>query len=181
MRHLYLLLLIFLFGCGPDEFIPSFQVESAVGMKPVYADSTNQNISLDAPRAIEQAGKIYSYGDLLIVGEREEGIHILDNSDPRNPENLLFVTIPGNNDFAVKDGIVYADSYFDLLALQISMDTVIVTKRLNLLGVDDPSAYDLSADYPPVHDIYFECVDPSRGEIIGWVSTMIDNPQCYRP
>lgn len=69
---------------------------------------------------IEQAGKIYTKGNFIYLNEVNKGIHIIDNSNPRSPVQIAFLSIPGNQDIAIKDNILYADMYSDLLALDIS-------------------------------------------------------------
>jgi hypothetical protein len=54
------------------------------------------------------------------VNEYQKGIHVFDNTNPSDPQNLKFIEIPGNVDLAIKDNILYADSYVDLLAIDIS-------------------------------------------------------------
>ena len=65
-------------------------------------------------------GKIYLYNDHLFINESGEGIHIIDNRDKSNPLNISFINIPGNVDMAVKNNVLYVDSYMDLLAIDIS-------------------------------------------------------------
>ena len=60
------------------------------------------------------------YGNLILFNERNRGIHVIDNANPAAPANLLFLPVPGNIDIAVKDNILYADSYIDLVANDIS-------------------------------------------------------------
>ena len=71
------------------------------------------------PREIAKAGKIYVYGNTLLVNEKNKGIHIIDNSNKQSPRNLHFIEIPGNIDIAVKDDILYADSFTDLVIIDI--------------------------------------------------------------
>jgi len=83
-------------------------------------------------REIQKAGKIYVYGDILLVNEKSKGIHIIDNSDKQNPKNLYFIEIPGNIDIAVKDGYLYADSFTDLVVMDIrNLDDIKTVKRKN--------------------------------------------------
>ena len=79
---------------------------------PVYLsiDEIRQDISVEAPRKLESPGKLYFYGQYVLVGERNEGIHIIDNTDPSNPNNLGFIDIPCNNDMAVYNDVLYADN-----------------------------------------------------------------------
>lgn len=77
-------------------------------------------IRLEASREISRPAKIYVRGKYLFISEQYEGIHIVDNSDPRAPLNQAFIRIPGCVDMAVKGDILYADNATDLLALSIS-------------------------------------------------------------
>ncbi len=76
--------------------------------------------AIKEPREIEKAGKIYVYGETLLINEKNKGIHVVDNSDRTNPTNKHFIEIPGNIDLAVKDGYLYVDSYVDLIVLNIN-------------------------------------------------------------
>ena len=67
-----------------------------------------------------QSGKIYFKDHYIFVNEYQKGIHVIDNEDPRNPQIIKFIEIPGNVDMAIADDILYADSYVDLLSIDIS-------------------------------------------------------------
>ena len=79
-----------------------------------------KDLKTEAPRALEHPGKIYVQDKYLFINEVAEGLHIIDNSDPANPRSVAFVKIPGNGDMAVRGNILYADSYSDLVALDIT-------------------------------------------------------------
>ena len=90
---------------------------------PVYLEMSTiraKDIVVAPPQELENPGKIYIYGDYLFVNEPQKGIHILDNSNPAAPINVNFIKIDGNVDLAINSGILYADSYVDLLAFDIS-------------------------------------------------------------
>lgn len=72
---------------------------------------------------LEKPGKIYVRGNILFINEVKKGVHIIDNTDPKNPKNLSFVEILGNADIAVKGNVLYADSYTDFLVFDISQPT----------------------------------------------------------
>ncbi len=76
---------------------------------------------VSAPREIEKAAKIYNYkdGDILLINERNKGIHIIDNRVRETPVNVGFIEIPGNIDMAVNSGYLYVDSFTDLIVLDI--------------------------------------------------------------
>ncbi|NOT35883.1 MAG: hypothetical protein HOP11_00735 [Saprospiraceae bacterium] len=89
---------------------------------PVYVskDEIKNGYKVGASRTLKSAGKIYVYGDYLLINEPYEGIHIVNNSNPSSPQFISFITIPGNLDLAVINNILYADNYTDLLAINIS-------------------------------------------------------------
>ncbi len=90
--------------------------------EPVYTPLSviRSSIKLDAPRPLEGVGKIYFKDGYLYVNQPGKGIHIIDNRDPANPNVKAFITIPGNYDLAIRNAILYADSYIDLVAIDIS-------------------------------------------------------------
>lgn len=71
-------------------------------------------------REITNPGKIYLGNDVILIGEEQEGIHVIDNSDPINPTSVNFINIPGNKEFFVKDNKIYAETYYDLVKIDIS-------------------------------------------------------------
>lgn len=88
---------------------------------PIYlaVDEIRKDIQMLGAMPLKNPGKLYYYKEYIIINERREGLHIIDNRNPENPENIAFVKIPGNVDMAVKNGILYADNYIDLLAIDI--------------------------------------------------------------
>lgn len=73
----------------------------------------------EAPRDLTNPGNIYYYNDQIFINERHEGIHVIDNTNPSNPVNIGFISIPGNENLAIKNGILYANSYVDLLTIDL--------------------------------------------------------------
>jgi hypothetical protein len=89
------------------------------------------SIDTEESRDLQNPGKIYFYNDYLFVNEYLKGIHVIDNSNPALPVNLAFISIPGNVDIAVKDDILYADSFVDLVSIDISdIEDIQEVKRL---------------------------------------------------
>lgn len=93
-----------------------------VRLDPIYktVEAIRNEFSIGVPRDLKNPGKIYVYGQYLLINEINEGIHIIDNSNPANPVPLSFVLISGNKDMAVKENVMYADNAIDLLAIDIS-------------------------------------------------------------
>ena len=79
-----------------------------------------EGVRTEEPRTMKTPGKIYTKGGFLFVNELKEGIHLIDNRNPSSPRPIAFLRIPGNGDMAVRDNILYADSYMDLVAFDIS-------------------------------------------------------------
>ena len=73
-----------------------------------------------AAQSLKNTGKIYFYDKYILVNEQKQGIHVIDNSNPSNPQNVGFISIGGNVDMAVKGNYLYADNYSDLITVDIS-------------------------------------------------------------
>ncbi len=90
--------------------------------EPVYTtiEEIRSDIKLTAAQPVQNVGAIYFKDDVLYVNEPGKGIHIINNADPENPVMMKFLNIPGNYDLAIKGHTLYADSYVDLVAFDIS-------------------------------------------------------------
>lgn len=163
------MLLIFLVACQTQEKKEALRIE---GYTPVYGTKDDLKAGFESPRAIKNPGKIYIYKQYLLVNEAKQGIHVFDNSNPANPAPVGFISIPGNSNMAIRNDILYADLYGNLVALSTSDFTSIQEKsRLPLrewyFGVPAPAGF------------YFECIDPEKGVAISWKKTQLINPACY--
>ncbi|GAB4001278.1 hypothetical protein GCM10028807_57190 [Spirosoma daeguense] len=79
-----------------------------------------EGVRVEEARELKQPGKIYTKSGYLFINELKEGLHIIDNRDPSSPKPIAFLRIPGNGDMAVRNNILYADSYMDLVAFDIT-------------------------------------------------------------
>jgi hypothetical protein len=146
---------IYLIGCCTTHHVEYTQ---KVYM-PVYKilSEVRNSIKAESPRNLKNPGKIYVYGTYLLINEKGEGIHIIDNSNPKAPNKISFLKIPGNGDIAVKNNILYADSYIDLVAFDISNpQSPALVKRLE--GIF-PNPLDLDGQY----------IDSEKGLLVEWV------------
>jgi hypothetical protein len=86
------------------------------------SEIANQEMSFIAGDevSLKNPGKIYYYNNHLFINEFQEGIHIYNNTDASNPVKIGFIEIPGNQDIAVKNGVLYADHYTELFTINIS-------------------------------------------------------------
>lgn len=90
--------------------------------EPQYStsDEIKAAVSLGDPKPLSDIGRIYFKDGILFINETGEGIHIIDNTNPAHPTPLRFLHIPGNFDLAIRGNTLYADSYVDLVAFDIS-------------------------------------------------------------
>jgi hypothetical protein len=79
------------------------------------------SVKPEAPRELSHAGKIYFKDNFLYITEVDEGIHVIDNRNPSNPVHRSFIRIPGTSDLAIFGNVLYADSYVDLVAIDVSV------------------------------------------------------------
>jgi hypothetical protein len=178
MKHNLLLFLAFvMLSCIPDSDDPDRkgQVFDKTGYRPVYrSEAEVSNIQVLGETPLSDPGKIYIYGTYLFVNEKGKGVHIIDNSDPKNPDNLSFISIPSNFDIAVKENWLYADNATDLLVFDISKpEAPKLTKR-----IDDAIA---ALSFPLYTNVYFECADPRKGVVVDWEKVNMDTrPNCFR-
>lgn len=113
-------------SCVQDDNGDFIDYQVAIPVTQSLADF-RASVSIEDPQPIQQPGKIYTYEDYIFVNDFFQGIHIIDNSNPENPVKLSYLKIPANQDIAVKDDILYADSGIDLVAFNISNITNITT------------------------------------------------------
>lgn len=86
----------------------------------VNLQQMRNSVKMEGSQALHQPGKLYLRDPWLFISEAGEGIHIIDNSNKENPVTKAFLRIPGCFDMAVSGNILYADSYTDLLAFDIT-------------------------------------------------------------
>ena len=127
---LLLLALMALFtSCEKDATEEEFYNVAVPVVKPI--EEFRAMVKISEPRAITEAGKIYSYGDYVFINDDQKGVHIIDNSDHRNPVKMKFLEIPQNTDIAVKDDMLFANSAMDLVVFDISdMNNITQAERM---------------------------------------------------
>jgi hypothetical protein len=153
LLSLGLLFLISLSACEDKvEFTRTYTVFEAVYTSPAEIRASFQ---VTSPEVLREPGKIYLWGNYLFINEPGQGIHVIDNSDKTNPVNLKFIQLPGSYDLSVKGGYLYADSYMDLVVLDIQdINNIRITSRSENI-------------FASVFNNGF--YDPERGIVTGWV------------
>ena len=151
------LIAIFMSNCVKDTRIITYTANV-----PVYMPYDQvQVISSESPRTISDPGKIYLWDNYIFVNEINKGIHVIDNSNPSSPVFVSFMNIPGNIDISVKDNILYADNFLDLVAVDIStISSPVVVKRIDKQFPYSIPEYD--TDYP------ISELDSEKGMVSSW-------------
>jgi len=177
MKYLLPILALFLImSCVPEPNSQNSDSPAEVeGMRPIYAEGDSwKAMTVSGPEPVKNLGKIYYKDQHIYVIERSRGIHIINNTDPANPQHLKFIHLQGCNDVAIKGNILYADNFTDLVSIDISdFDNIELVNRLDDL-------YPNQLDYPETFEGYFECVDPTKGRVITWMLDTLNFPKCSR-
>ncbi len=116
-----LLLMAFSFtSCLEDTCERQFTYTTYTPVYLTYDQVHSGEVVNESPRELKDPGKIYFYNNFIFINEGREGVHVIDNTNPDDPQNIAFISIDGNEDVAIQNGIMYANSYVDLLAIDIS-------------------------------------------------------------
>ena len=112
-------------GCLKDTCTRTYTL-----LTPVYKtmQQVRANIRNAPSEQIESPGKLFMYGNYIFLNEVDKGVHVIDNTNPAQPVNKYFITIPGNVDVAVRGNILYADMYSDMVTIDISNPSAIQLK-----------------------------------------------------
>ena len=115
---------------------------------------------------ISQRGKMCFYNGYLYISEPEKGIHIIDNRNPAAPQNIGFIELIGNADLAIRNDLLYADAFIDLVWFDINNPAKPELKgRLeNVFPQGLPEIpNDYNCDYSQVYS-----ANGTKGIIVGW-------------
>ncbi len=156
------LLGVFSTACEDEVF------ETFKGNSPIYLsyEDLRESITLTNVQTISKPGKIYFKDNFIFINEIMKGVHVIDVSDPSNPNAVGFIEIPGNVDIAIKEDILYADSYIDLVAIDVSnlSDIKEVGRIENIFPYTIP-------EYKEGHRL--AQIDEDKGVVIDWEITTI--------
>jgi hypothetical protein len=155
--QMMILLMIVTSSCT-DKIYETFTANSPVYLS--YSDLRSA-VKMSASRELNNPGKIYFKDQYLFINEKMKGVHVYDVSDPANPQNKGFIEIPGNIDIAIKDNVLYADSYIDLVSIDVSSFSAI--KEVG--RVEKVFPYTL-----PVYDTKYPLakIEEDKGVVTGW-------------
>jgi hypothetical protein len=167
MFHFLLGLLLFAACEKPEQ-----DLFSGMGKRPVYVPVAElAAIENLAPQPIANTGTIFLRDTLFFMLEQKKGIHVFSVKDSLNTVNLTFFQIPAVTDFTLVGDRLYADSWRDLVTIDISdlLAIRLVDRKTNVFS---------PVLYPPLYNGIFECVDESRGAVVDWIDADLENVRC---
>jgi len=133
------------------------------GNSPVYMsyDNLRKAVKVEQNAELENPGKIYFKDNYIFIVEELKGIHVYDNSNPASPVRKAFVNLPGVVDISISGYIMYADSFVDLVVLDVQdINNIHEAGRIkDILPYTVPPA---DNDYP------LAFVDEDKGVVIDW-------------
>jgi len=106
-------------------------------------------------------GKLMVSGNYKFVTDVNRGVHIFDDTDPRNPRKVAFINIPGTLDIALKNNTLLANAYSALVAIDITNPAQAQLKSL------------LPAAFPPVYVGNAPIMDSLGNVAVAWVADTV--------
>lgn len=170
------LLVIFALSSCRDKIYEEITYTANVPVYMEFSDFRNA-VAKSSTQQLNNPGKIYFKDNVLFINELHEGVHVIDNSNPASPQMVTFISIPGNVDIAIRGNVLYADSYIDLVAIDISDPfSPIEIDRIEEAFPNVLPPFDVSL---PVYGLDF-----TKGVVVGWdqkeVTEVIENSSYYR-
>ncbi|SNR86688.1 LVIVD repeat-containing protein [Hymenobacter mucosus] len=123
-----------------------------------------QAVAVLPPRDMHNTGKIFLRDPYILINERYQGVHIINNQDPSHPRPVAFLRIPGNVDVAMKGNLLYADSGPDLLTFDLSNvqeARLLHRVREAVPELPMPETGDVPTEYQPQNR-------PADAVVVGW-------------
>lgn len=149
---------LFMFTACNDEEGNNETAKFAVPIVKTLSEIRN-SISIESAQPTQSDGKIYVTQSLLFYVAQESGIHVFDNSNPQNPQNMIFINLEGVHDIAIKGNYLYADNFVDLVVFDISdLNNITLVRTVeNVLefypAYPEEAEYYAYEDYPGVNEI----------------------------
>lgn len=176
MKKIGILLVVFAFlqSCDMDTQVSSLDMSKtfliATPVKTNLAEFKEEAVQVTEPVPIQQSGKIYAYKNYIFVNDLNLGFHILDNTDPTAPTNIGFIKLEGNNDISIKDDRLFADSYGDLVVMDISniSDISLVQRMEDAIYQEYWCTVGWNVEWPAADAYDYTDFDAERDALTGW-------------
>ncbi|MEM1258560.1 MAG: hypothetical protein AAGH81_08530 [Bacteroidota bacterium] len=164
-------------ACDDSDDLPK-GVNEYVIATPLTADLISfkeEAVEVTDPVDIVESGKIYAYKDYIFVNDLYRGLHVLDNTDPASPQPIKFIKLEGNNDISIKNDRLYADSYGDLVIMDISdINNIGDIKRMeNAIYQEFWCTVGFDVEWPQADAFDYSELDANRHAIVGWETTTV--------
>jgi hypothetical protein len=149
------------------------------GNSPVYIsyDDLRASVKPAENMDLKNPGKIYYKDNYIFIVEELKGIHVFDNSNPSSPVKKTFIVIPGVVDIAISGNVMYADSYVDLVVIDVQD----IANIQEVGRIKDILPYTVP---PTGNDLPKGNIDKNKGLVLAWDVTTIkervyNNPDVY--
>jgi hypothetical protein len=155
----FLLLLVIFCSCEDTTY------REFIGNAPVYMsyDEFRNSVKQVPETDLKNPGKIYFKDNYIFIIEELSGIHVYDNTNPASPLNKAFINIPGVIDMVITDNVLYADSYVDVVAVDVQdINNIHEIGRIkDILPYTVPPA-------PADNKLPLGSIDKNKGIVISW-------------
>jgi hypothetical protein len=133
------------------------------GNKPVYMsyNDLRTSITLEQNVPLKNPGKIYFKDNYIFIVEELKGIHVFDNTNPASPVKKVFVKLPGVVDISISGSTLYADSFVDLVVLELQ-DINAIHEVNRVKEIFPYTVPPVDNDYPMAY------VDQEKGVVVDW-------------
>ena len=134
-----------------------------LGYEPVYLsfEDLRAAVKTEQPSDLVNSGKIYFKDDYIFIVEELKGIHLIDNTNPSSPVQRTFIKVPGVVDITMSGFYLYADSYTDLVVINVEdLNNITEVGRVKDILPYTIPLYE--TDYPVAR------IDQTKGVVIGW-------------
>ena len=160
----FLSIFVLLFNCANNDDSAQYEYVNVAHPNLMSKSELRTSVEVLGPQAIVEAGKIYYYNGYIFINEDNTGVHVIDNTNPSDPNIIAFIKIPGNKDISIKDGFLFADSLIDLVVFDISDINHI--EEVNILeDVFNVYNYDIPEG---AYMVDFDSYDSTENVIVGW-------------
>jgi hypothetical protein len=185
---LFLITAITISGCWDWQRRPRNESYKKVwGYKPVYSSDSNLlKVQAEQPRVMKNPGKIYVKGNLVFQNDIGYGIHVIDKTNPSQPQPASFIRVWGSSEISIQGNFLYTNSYSSLIVVDISdWQQVRELKRIpNAFTQGSQGGQPGNIFIPlPQRGVYYDCFsvyNTSDRIQTGWEMDSIYNNCLYR-
>lgn len=119
LSFLIIAVVIFLAACNKESGKLRFSYNKGTAIYGKIDEVRSQTI-VGPARPIENPGKIHIGENFILIGEKNKGIHVFNNTNTLNPVASSFINLPFTKEFYVEDNKIYAESHYDFLKIDLS-------------------------------------------------------------